>query len=228
MPVYGLSKDIAFPHPNNSDPDGLLAIGGDLNPERLLLAYANGIFPWFSRKPILWWSPNPRCVLFPRDFKKSKSLIQVIRKNIFEVRFDSCFKDVIIHCAKMKRKGEKGTWITSDMIKAYCKLHKIGFAHSVEVFHQSKLVGGLYGVSLGGAFFGESMFHLVPNASKVALYHLVEFCINHQFDIIDNQVTTEHMIGQGAKEICRQTFLEILDKTNRKNTLKGNWSDHLQ
>lgn len=223
MPVYKLIKTTIFPSPSLAEPDGLLAMGGDLKPQRLLLAYANGIFPWFSRKPILWWSPDPRCILFPSQFKITKSFQQIIHKHHLQARFDTCFRTIIEYCATVKRPGENGTWITKDMINAYCKLHELGYAHSVEIYSNNQLCGGLYGVSLGGTFFGESMFHLVSNASKVALYHLVEFCKTHQFDLIDNQTTTAHLLNQGAQEIPREEFILLLNKSLQKPTLIGNW-----
>jgi len=223
MPVFALPEQFVFPHPSLAEPDGLLAIGGDLQPGRLLAAYRQGIFPWYNRKPVLWWSPDPRCVFFPHEFKAPKSLLQIIRKDIFEIRMDTCFEQVIHHCATVKRKGEKGTWITPDVRRAYCTLHEMGFAHSVETFYESRLVGGLYGVSLGGTFFGESMFHLLPNASKVALFYLIDFCLKNNITLIDNQVTSSHLLRLGAREISRQDFLLLLQKNNQQKTLQGKW-----
>lgn len=226
MPIFSLDNSLIFPHPKYAEPNGLLAIGGDLRVERLLLAYRNGIFPWFSGEdPILWFSPDPRLVLIPDQFKLSSSLRKVIKSNTFEVRFDTCFPQVIVNCARTERKGQDGTWITSDMIEAYIKLHREGYAHSVETFHEDRLVGGLYGVSLGGAFFGESMFHIMSNASKVAFYHLVERLRLWDFDLIDSQVPTEYLKSFGAKEIDRDPFLKMLKQALNKKTIKGKWME---
>jgi leucyl/phenylalanyl-tRNA---protein transferase len=217
MPVYQLIEEIVFPHPSLAEKDGLLAIGGDLSPERILTAYVNGIFPWYSKKdPILWWSPDPRCVLFPDQYKPSKSLLSLIRKKIFEIRFDNDFDSVIGNCATVKRYKEKGTWITPEMKKAYQLLHKLGYAHSVEAYKDGKLVGGIYGVAIGKVFFGESMFYHVSNASKVAFFYLVMRMKENGFDLIDCQITTQHMLNMGAEEISREEFLNILDKSTRK------------
>lgn len=213
MPVFELSDELIFPDPALAEPDGLLAIGGDLSPKRLILAYAHGIFPWFGNdEPYLWWSPNPRCVLFPAKFKASKSLLQTIRKGKYTVRFDTCFSEVIKHCAQTKREGEAGTWITQEIQDAYCRLHELGFVHSVETFYNNQLVGGLYGVSLGKVFFGESMFFLMTDASKVAFYHLVQQLIEWNYELIDNQQTTSHLLSFGSEEIPRDQFLKIVQQ----------------
>ena len=225
MPIFRLVKEIIFPKPEFAEPDGLLAIGGDLKPERLLAAYVNGIFPWFSEgNPILWWSPDPRTVLMLSDFKVSKSLKQSIKKNSYEIKFDTNFSEVIKQCAIVERKHEDGTWITKKMIKAYTELHKLGFAHSVETYFEGKLVGGLYGISLGKAFFGESMFHLKTDASKAAIYCLVEKLKQWDFNFIDAQVRTEHLISLGAKEISREIYLELLENSMKVETKIGNWN----
>lgn len=224
MTVFRLPKENIFPHPDYAEKDGLLAIGGDLKPERLINAYANGIFPWYSRKPIAWYSPDPRCVMVPEKFHVSKTMQQLIRRKTFEIRTDSDFRSVITNCAKVKRSHEKGTWITKYMIEAYCELHTMGIAHSFEAYCEEKLVGGLYGLSLGRMFFGESMFHLVPNASKIAFHALVEFCKAHNFDLIDNQVTTPHLLSLGATEISRTEYLAILTGSLKKKTISGNWN----
>jgi leucyl/phenylalanyl-tRNA--protein transferase len=204
--------------------DGLLAAGGTLDIPVLLEAYSKGIFPWYAEgSPILWWSPDPRMVLFPDKFKVSKSLDQTLRKKDFDIRMDSRFSDVIFQCSKVHRPGQHGTWITGDMINAYILLHEEGYAHSVEVFADGKLVGGLYGVSLGGAFFGESMFHLQKDVSKVALYHLVDFARRHHFSLIDAQQSTPHLESLGAEEIPRSQFLGLLQKAVSENTIKGPW-----
>jgi len=213
MPVFQLSDEILFPDPSLAEPDGLLAVGGDLGPERLLTAYANGIFPWYSEhEPILWWSPDPRLVLFPQKLIVSRSLQQKIKKNVFSVRMDSNFEQVISACAETERRHEDGTWITDEMKIAYIELHRKGFAHSVETYFNGKLVGGLYGVSLGKAFFGESMFHTMTDASKVALYHLVEKAKEFGFIFIDSQVETTHMVSMGAELISRKKYLKLLNE----------------
>jgi len=213
-----------FPEPSLAGEDGLLAAGGTLDLEVLLEAYSRGIFPWYSdNSPILWWSPDPRMILYPEDFKMSKSLSQTIRKNEFEIRLDTAFREVIQYCASQSRPGQEGTWITGEMIDAYIHLHEEGYAHSFESWKEGVLVGGLYGVSLGRTFFGESMFHLERDASKVAFYHLVEFTRRNQFDFIDAQQTTEHLRSLGAREVSREEFLVQLQKTIRKETLRGLW-----
>lgn len=224
MPVFILDEEKAFPGPELAEPDGLLAIGGDLSPERLLKAYASGIFPWYSDgSPILWWSPDPRMILIPGEFKISKSLRQTLRKNIFEVRFDEDFEGVISACAQTKRKGEEGTWITSEMMQAYIKLHKLGYAHSVEAFKDGKLAGGLYGVSLGAAFFGESMFFLERDASKVALAALVARAIEHGITFIDVQQRTDHLRSLGARPVAREVFQEMLEEAICYPTFQRKW-----
>lgn len=226
MPFYYLLTDkIAFPPPHLASRDGLLAIGGDLSEKRLLLAYRMGIFPWFSdEEPIMWWSPDPRLVLYPDEIRISKSLKKTIKKDVFQVTMDQAFNRVINECARVRRGKNQGTWIVNDMIKAYCRLHESGFAHSVEAWHEGKLAGGLYGVSLGRCFFGESMFTRISNASKVAFVKLVEYLKALSFDMIDCQVTTEHLMRFGAREIPRKYFLEQLEKALEYPTKKGEWS----
>jgi leucyl/phenylalanyl-tRNA--protein transferase len=215
-----------FPDPELAGEDGILAAGGSLDISVLLEAYSKGIFPWYSEgTPVLWWSPDPRMVLFPERLKISRSLQQTLRKKTFEVRMDTAFPEVIEYCSKTPRTGQDGTWITQDMMEAYNELHTEGYAHSVEVYREGELAGGLYGVSLGGVFFGESMFHLERDASKVALYHLVEFIRKNEFDMIDAQQSTSHMRSLGAEEIPRSRFLEILETSLRKDTLQQNWND---
>jgi leucyl/phenylalanyl-tRNA--protein transferase len=224
MPVFQLPDEIFFPDPSLAEPEGLVAVGGDLSTERLLAAYANGIFPWYSdNEPILWWSPDPRLVLFPHKLKVSHSLHQKIKKNVFSVRIDSDFKQVINACAKTERKHEDGTWITDEMKAAYIELHHKGFAHSVESYFEGNLAGGLYGVSLGRAFFGESMFHTMTDASKVALYHLVEKAKEFDFLFIDSQVETEHLLSLGAELIPRKIYLNLVKEAIKYSTLKGKW-----
>ncbi|MGD8522540.1 MAG: leucyl/phenylalanyl-tRNA--protein transferase [Desulfobacterales bacterium] len=225
MPVYLLSSDIVFPSPNLTSQDGLLAVGGDLDQRRLLLAYSMGIFPWYTEaEPILWWSPNPRLVLYPEDLRISTSLKKAIKKDMFRITMDQAFEQVITACAKIRRGKDEGTWIVQDMIEAYCKLHESGYAHSVEAWQDDTLAGGLYGVSLGKCFFGESMFTLLTNASKVAFVALVNYLKALSFDLIDCQVKTEHLISFGAREIPREQFLKQLKKSLENPTLKGKWS----
>lgn len=226
MPVFQLPDEILFPDPNLAEPEGLLAVGGDLSPERLLAAYANGIFPWYSEhEPILWWSPDPRLVLFPSKFKVSHSLRQIIKKNVFSIRMDSDFEAVIRACGETERSHEDGTWITDEMKTAYTELHNKGFAHSVESYFNGKLVGGLYGVSLGKAFFGESMFHTMTDASKAALYYLMEKAREFGFLFIDSQIETSHLISLGAELIPRKDYLKLLKEAVRFPSNKGNWGN---
>lgn len=225
MPVYHLTEHNIFPAVNKADSDGLLAIGGDLNVERLLLAYKSGIFPWYSDgMPILWWSPEPRMVLFPTKFKVSKSLSRVIKSKKFHISFDTQFENVIEYCSSVRRKGQNGTWLTDEMKIAYCNLHKEGYAHSVETFYNGRLVGGLYGVSIGKAFFGESMFYLMSDASKVALYYLIEKLKQWNFYFIDAQIKTEHLVRLGAVEISRKDYIKLLKKALKYDFIKGRWT----
>lgn len=224
MTVYFLDSRISFPDPSEAEPEGLLAVGGDLSPERLLLAYENGIFPWYSEgDPILWFSPDPRMVFLPGDFRFSKTLFKTVSSGNFSVRADTDFAAVVENCAQVQRKGQSGTWITEEMKAAYGKLHELGYAHSFETYREGELVGGLYGVSLGGAFFGESMFHLETDASKVALFHLARKCWESGFDLIDSQIPTDHMRTLGGREISRKEFLSALESSLEKKTLRGKW-----
>lgn len=217
---------IQFPDPNLADDDGLIAQGGLLTPEFLLSAYSQGIFPWFCKDvPILWWSPNPRMVLFPEKFKIRKTLRQVIKKRTFELRIDTVFKEVITNCSCIPRREQLETWITTDIIDGYVKLHKLGLAHSFESFFNGELVGGLYGISIGNCFFGESMFFTKTDASKVAFYHLVQFAIKNNFAFIDSQQYTNHLNSLGAELIPRIRFLELLETSLQKETLQGNWTN---
>lgn len=225
MPVYQLDERIAFPRPELSDEDGLLAIGGDLRPERLLLAYAHGIFPWYSEGvPILWHSPNPRMVLEIGAVHVSRSLRKVIRRGSYEIKLDTAFRDVVQQCATIDRPDQGGTWITNDMTEAYAQLHALGFAHSAEAWRDGRLVGGVYGVSLGSLFFGESMFALEPNASKVAFVALVDQLSQWGFELIDCQVHTEHLERFGAVMWPRERYLEFLADAMVKPTLRGEWN----
>ena len=225
MPVYLLSDDLIFPAPQLAPQEGLLAVGGDLSPERLLLAYRMGIFPWYSQdEPIMWWSPDPRLVLYPAELRITKSLQKTLTKGRFKLTMDQAFEAVINACAQSRTGADEGTWIVDEIITAYCSLHKAGLAHSVEAWQDDKLAGGLYGVSLGRCFFGESMFTRISNASKVAFVALVEHLRALEFDLIDCQITTAHLIRFGAREISRARFLDELKKALKSPTLKGNWS----
>jgi leucyl/phenylalanyl-tRNA--protein transferase len=226
MPVYLLGDSLIFPNPTHAEPNGLLAVGGDLSVPRLLLAYRSGIFPWYSENnPILWFSPDPRLILSLPDLYVSRKLKKVLKSSQFEVLFDTAFREVIRNCSAVRRKGQTGTWITKDMIRAYTELHDLGYAHSVETYCEGKLAGGLYGVALGGVFFGESMFHLVNDASKVALYHLVERLREMDFDFIDSQVPNTHMKRMGGREVGRECFLAMLRGAVNKKTPLGKWTD---
>ncbi|WP_298494291.1 leucyl/phenylalanyl-tRNA--protein transferase [uncultured Algibacter sp.] len=207
-----LNEDIWFPNVNKASPEGLLAIGGDLSIERLLLAYKTGIFPWFeTNEPILWWSPDPRFVLYPEKLKVSKSMKQVFRNKDYKVTVNKDFRAVITQCALVKRNGQDGTWVTDAMIEAYVKLHKLGYAKSIEVWNNNDLVAGFYGVDLNnGVFCGESMFTKESNASKVGF---ISFIQNTNYKLIDCQVYTNHLESLGAEEISRDTFLKFLNKS---------------
>ncbi len=207
-----LSNKLEFPSIEKVSKQGVVAVGGDLSIERLKLAYQQGIFPWFNEdEPIVWWSPDPRFVLYPKDLKVSKSMRKVLRDGCFTITYNQNFEEVIASCQKINRRDQDGTWITRDMIKAYIKLHREGWAKSVEVWKEGKLVGGLYGIDLGHVFCGESMFSKVSNASKVGFITLVEKKLS-QYEMIDCQIYTQHLASLGAKEIPRKTFLEYLSK----------------
>ena len=224
MPIFRLVDEPVFPPPDYADPSGLLAVGGDLSNERLLEAYRVGIFPWYSDdQPILWWSPDPRLILDLKDFKISRSLGKTLKKGVFQVTFDHAFEEVIQACAVVPREAQNGTWITAEMQEAYINLHGLGYAHSVETWFGGQLAGGLYGVSLGKCFFGESMFHLKTDASKVALATLVERLKRWDFHFIDSQMTTEHMVRLGAKELPRRIFLKRLQSALHHPTRRGRW-----
>ncbi len=211
-PIYFLTERLEFPDVETANSEGLLAVGGDLSPERLLLAYQSGIFPWFNEDAlILWWSPNPRMVLFPDQIRISKSMKKVLKSNQFKLTKNTCFEEVLNQCAKVKRSGQQGTWITNDMKKAYLELHKKGLAVSYEVWEKDMLVGGLYGVDLGHVFCGESMFSITSNASKFALIHLAKELEAKKYRLIDCQMYTKHLESLGAKEIERKRFIELLE-----------------
>lgn len=223
MPVFYLTDKILFPPVHYAEPSGILAVGGDLAPERLLEAYRRGIFPWFSDdSPIIWWSPDPRFVVYPGEVRISRSMRQVLERGIFRITFDTAFRDVITGCS-MPRRHEDGTWITDDMIEAYVKLHELGYAHSIEAWKGDSLAGGLYGISLGKVFFGESMFSNMSNASKAAFITLAINLEKLGFDIIDCQVHTDHLESLGAFEIPREEFINIIRESLTGETIRGNW-----
>lgn len=206
--IFRLDERLVFPDPALAEPDGLLAIEGDLSAERLILAYQNGIFPWYSDdEPILWYAPHQRFVLYPAELRVSKSMRQVVRSNKFKVTFNQCFVDVIKACADAKREGQDGTWITTEMQQAYINLHQLGVAHSVEVWLDDVLVGGLYGVAVGDVFCGESMFSKASNASKLAL---ISLCQTRKYAMIDCQLHTEHLESMGARMIGRDEYMAAL------------------
>jgi len=209
--IFQLTDELIFPDPFLAEPSGLLAVGGDLRPERLLLAYQNGIFPWFSPdEPILWYATDPRFVLVPDEVRVSKSMKSLLKKEKYQLTENKNFKAVITACSQTKRKNQDGTWIGDQMIEAYCLLYDQSFAKSVEVWDQDELVGGLYGLEINGCFFGESMFHRQSNTSKLALIHLCQY---HDFKIIDCQTYTPHLASMGAKMISLQTFLDVVNQS---------------
>jgi leucyl/phenylalanyl-tRNA--protein transferase len=209
--MHYLTKDLVFPSVSKASEDGFLAIGGDLSPERLILAYKSGIFPWFEEgDPILWWSPNPRMVLYFENLVVSKSMRNILNRDTFQVTFNQDFRGVISNCQKIKREGQHGTWITNEMIEAYCKLNELGIAKSVEVWQDDELVGGLYGVDLGNIFCGESMFSKVTNASKVAFIHWSRHLEANNYKLLDCQIYNPHLESLGCREISRDEFIEIL------------------
>jgi len=212
MPLFALDKELIFPPVHLAEPDGLLAIGGDLSTERLLLAYRNGIFPWYEDEHILWWCPDPRFVLFPEELKISKSMIQILKKNVFEFSVNKDFNGVINHCKTISRRGQAGTWITEEIKKAYSKLHSMGIAHSAEAWLNGELVGGLYGIRMGKVFFGESMFSKVSNSSKFAFIKYVQQLQIENVALIDCQVYTAHLESLGARMIKRESFMKLLKK----------------
>lgn len=212
MPLFALDKKIIFPRVDLAEPDGLLAMGGDLSPERLLLAYRSGIFPWYEGDIILWWSPDPRFVLFPSELKISKSIKSLLNRNEFTFTTNKAFTRVIHYCKETKRTAQEGTWITDEVEKAYCKLHELGYAHSTEVWKDGELVGGLYGIRLGKVFFGESMFSKISNASRFAFIRYVQQLQEEGIELIDCQVYTTYLESMGAKMIDRKDFITLLKK----------------
>ena len=225
-----LKTDLWFPDVEESTEEGIVAMGGDLSAERLILAYSKGIFPWYSsdKTPILWWSPDPRFVLFPENLIVSKSMRPYFNQNKFQVTWDQNFEDVIINCQKIDREDQPGTWITSKMLASYIQLHKKGYAHSVEVWLGNELVGGLYGISLGKVFFGESMFSKVSNASKFGFISLVKQLKQKGFLLIDCQQETKHLESLGAAAIKRKDFIEFLKNNDIEETYLGSWENYFK
>ena len=210
--MYFISEELFFPRVSEANSDGILAVGGDLSLERLLLAYKSGIFPWFEGdEPILWWAPNPRMVLFLDELVVSKSMRNILNRNSFKVTFNQNFMEVISNCQRIKRDGQNGTWITNEMVEAYCKLNELGIAKSVEVWQNDTLVGGLYGIDLGTIFCGESMFSKVSNASKVAFIALANQLREANYKLLDCQVYNEHLDSLGCREIEREDFMRFLE-----------------
>lgn len=225
--VPWLPEDAAFPRLETAltEPNGLLAAGGDLSPRRMIAAYRRGIFPWYSAgEPILWWSPDPRMVLFPEEFKVSRSLAKTLRNASYEVRLDTAFSSVVQACAGKPRAGQSGTWITPEMQAAYCLLHLLGYAHSVETWIEGKLAGGLYGIAIGRAFYGESMFSDARDASKIALAHLCFHLKRRGFGIIDCQMETDHLASLGARPIPRCDFAARLEDLCARGDAPGRWT----
>jgi leucyl/phenylalanyl-tRNA---protein transferase len=228
MSIYQLGKELVFPHPEEAE-DGLLAIGGDLCAQRLINAYSAGIFPWYNKEePILWWSPDPRSVLFPDELVVSKSMQQLFRKSAFRVTLDTCFQEVVHACARVRYKDRTDTWINDEIIEAYTNLHKMGIAHSVEVWDQEgSLCGGLYGVALGKVYFGESMFHTRSNASKYGFITLVKLLQKHGYELIDCQVHNSHLESLGATLVPRNIFLSLLEEQVNQAGDYGLWTHWL-
>lgn len=224
---YFISSKTTHVFPDNLEPDdtGLVALGGDLSVPTIIEAYSKGIFPWSGEDPIPWYSPDPRLVLFPRDFHLSKRMMRIIKSNQFCIEFDTNFTEIMTRCAHIQRRDQEGTWINERLIKAYSKLFDLHIAHCVGVYNNNEICGGLYGLSLGSCFFGESMFSQIPNASKIALYYLSQFCLKHNIALIDCQQVTPHMLSLGALPIPRHLFLSLLKefKVDQVKTIK--WTD---
>ncbi len=224
FPYLGEHERFQFPPPDQATSEGILGVGGNLSPGMLISAYSQGVFPWFSPgDPILWWCPDPRFVLFPDRLHVSHSMRRALRRGEFSVTFDGDFESVIELCSAAPRRGQNGTWITPEMIKSYKELHLLGYAHSVEVWKEGRIAGGLYGVSLGSVFFGESMFAHVSNASKVGFIRLVEVLKREGFQLVDSQVHTQHLESLGAENIPRRRYLELLHAGLAQPNRKGNW-----
>lgn len=224
MPLFALDKELIFPPVHLAEPDGLLAMGGDLSPERLLLAYHSGIFPWYEAEPILWWSPDPRFILVPNELKVSKSLKPLLRKNVFEFTTNKAFAEVIHACKTMARPGQDSTWITEEVEKAYNQLHEMGHAHSAEVWKDGELAGGLYGIRMEKVFFGESMFSKQSNASRYAFAKYVQLLKDEGVELIDCQVYTEYLESMGARMIERKDFIVKLRElaiSNRQSSIEN-------
>ncbi|HDP79258.1 MAG TPA: leucyl/phenylalanyl-tRNA--protein transferase [Spirochaetes bacterium] len=227
MPIFKLRDEILFPPVELAAESGILAVGGDLSPQRLLEAYRRGIFPWYSEDdPIIWWSPDPRFVLFPEEMKVSRTMRQVLRRGLFRISFDTAFRAVVEGC-RSGREKQPGTWITDDMADAYGKLHDLGYAHSVEAWRGDDLAGGLYGISLGRCFFGESMFYTVSNASKAAFIVMVRALMERDFALVDCQVHTAHLESLGARFIGRERYVSLLEEHLKFPTLRGSWEHFL-
>jgi leucyl/phenylalanyl-tRNA--protein transferase len=210
MPLFALDNELAFPPVHLAGTDGLLAMGGDLSPERLLLAYRSGIFPWYEGEHILWWCPDPRFVLFPGELKINKSMKPLLNRNEFDFTINKAFKQVIHQCKKIPRPGQAGTWITDEVEKAFIKMHELGYAHSVEAWKDGELAGGLYGIKLGKVFFGESMFSKQSNASRFAFIKYVQQLKSEGIELVDCQVYTEYLESMGAKMVLRKDFIRLL------------------
>lgn len=224
MPVFQLTEKIVFPRPDLAEENGLLAIGGDLSPERLIVAYRSGIFPWYSQNdPILWWCTSPRLVIFPHEFRVSRRLQRDIRKPLYRITADRAFEQVITACARVRTERQEQTWISTAMHDAYCRLHRLGYAHSIECWQGDQLAGGLYGVALGRVFFGESMVTILKNGSKLALAALVDCLKLKNFALIDCQMTTDHLVGFGAREVSRQEFQRLLNEHIKTLSPDGAW-----
>ncbi|MFW6366156.1 MAG: leucyl/phenylalanyl-tRNA--protein transferase [Spirochaetota bacterium] len=223
--LFELNRDLLFPPVHLAEPDGMLAYGGDLSVDRLLLAYKSGIFPWFNEEnPIIWWSPNPRFVIFPERVHFSRSMKKILKRGEFEIFVDRDFRRVIRNCAVVPRGHQKGTWITDRMRDAYIILHEEGYAHSFEAWQDGELVGGLYGISLGRLFFGESMFQHASNASKAAFLTMTAFVRELGFLVIDSQVYTKHLASLGAEHISRDDYLKLVRKGLEYDTIRGSWA----
>ena len=224
MPVFQLPSELIFPDPDFAEPDGLLAVGGDLVPERLIEAYRLGIFPWYAEgEPLLWWSPTPRLILLPEEFHLPRRLARTMRKQVFTITADTVFTRIITECGETRKRSGEGTWITGEMREAYSRLHELGYAHSIECWQDNTLVGGLYGVCLDRVFFGESMFSRVNDASKVALATLTAQCKKKGIKMIDCQMTTDHLLRFGAKELSRTTFRQQLTTLIRHRGGQKKW-----
>jgi leucyl/phenylalanyl-tRNA--protein transferase len=227
--LYWLTNDLAFPPVEEAEDWGGIALGGDLSPQRLLLAYRSGIFPWYDvGQPIIWHAPDPRFVLFPDELKVSKSMRPIFNQSKFSYSLDTDFRAVITHCQQQSRRNQHGTWITEEMLEAFCYMHELGYAHSVEVWQAQKLVGGLYGVSLGSIFFGESMFTKASNASKAGFITLVRELKKRKFILIDSQVHTHHLESMGAREIPRKSYMQLLQRALKSTTYRGSWTSWLE